>query len=108
MALRLTGATSNSGTMVGQRIEAANIQDLAGLPASLEVYGQCSSATTVTWKTFYPNSTDNWAAATQIATGTFSFTTSGANYTTTFTLPSNVTAGMAIEFDTGALGLGAT
>jgi hypothetical protein len=96
-ALRVTGAASNTLTVVGQKIESVNIADLAGTTVTLSVVLLASSSQTFLWRASYANSVDNFTTDTQIATGTWSVTTSAARYTANITLPSQAANGVQIN-----------
>jgi hypothetical protein len=105
---RLTGATSNTGFGVGQRIEAANSFHLAGRVVTLSVGVASTSLTSITWTAFYANTTDAFGTLasptrTQIATGTFTVSSTLSKKTATFTIPSAATTGIEIVFTGGAL-----
>ena len=103
-ALRVTGAASNTTTVIGQKIESANIADLAGKTVTLSVVLLASSAQTFTWSAFYANATDDFSAVTQISTGTWSVTTSAATYSANITLPSQATNGLQVQIYPAAAG----
>lgn len=99
---KFTGAASVTAIAFGQRIEAANIYDLNSTTATLSVKLSNSLLTTVTWTAYYPTATDNWASRTQIATGTFTVTSTPTVYSAQIALGANVTAGLEIELTVGA------
>jgi hypothetical protein len=106
-ALRVTGAASVTAVGVGQRIEAANSYDLANGTATLAVNLANSLLTTVTWTAYYANTTDAFGTLasptrTQIATGTFTVTSTLTRYSTQITIPSAATTGIEIVFTVGA------
>ena len=108
-ALRFTGAASNTDVLVLQRIESKNVSDFSGVTMVVQVYLWGSAAGTVSWGIDYANATDNFSAVTSVATGSISITTTPTLYTfTVATLPSNVTNGMQVKFDFGALASGVT
>jgi hypothetical protein len=105
---RFTGATSNTAIGFGQRIEALNSYQFAGRSATLSISLASSSLTSVTWAAYYANTTDTFGTVasptrTQIATGTFTITSTLTNYSTTISIPSAATTGIEILFTTGAL-----
>ena len=100
--LQLTGAASVTGAGIGQRIEAVNSYDLAGRTATLSAYISNSLLTTVTWTAYYAGSTDVWTSSTQIATGTFTVTSSLTQYSAQISIPSAATTGIQIIFSVGA------
>ena len=104
---RFTGAAGVTGIGFGQRIEALNSADLAGTTATLSVDLANSVLTTVTWTAFYANTANTFGnigapTRTQIATGTFSVTSTVARYSTQIAVPSAATTGIDIVFSVGA------
>jgi len=105
--LQITGATSVTAVGVGQRIEANNSADLAGNVCTLSVDIANSQLTTVTWTASYANTADTFGTIgtptkTQIATGTFTVTSTMTRYSTNITIPSAATTGIEILFTVGA------
>lgn len=105
--LQITGASSVTAVGVGQRIEQLNSYDLAGNTVALSVDLANSVLTTVTWTASYANTADTFGTIgtptkTQIATGTFTVTSTVTNYTTTISIPSAATTGIEILFTVGA------
>jgi hypothetical protein len=100
--LAVTGAASVTAVGVGQRIEQLNSYDLAGSTATLSVNISNTLLTTVTWTASYATSADTWSAKTQIATGTFTVTSTLTNYTANISIPSAATTGIEILFTVGA------
>jgi len=105
---RFTGAASNTGLGFGQRIEAANSIDLAGKTCTLSAKISSSSITSVTWTAYYANTVDTFGTLasptrTQIATGTFSITSTEATYSAQIAVSASATTGIEIVFTTGAL-----
>jgi len=100
--LQVTGAASVTAVGIGQRIEQLNSYDLAGSTATLSVNISNSLLTTVTWTASYATSADTWSAKTQIATGTFTVTSTYTNYNAQITVPSAATTGIEILFTVGA------
>lgn len=104
---RFTGAASVTKIGFAQRIEAANCQDLAGTTATLSVDLANSLLTTVTWTAWYANTADTFGTLasptrTQIATGTFTVSSTLARYSTQISIPSAATTGIEVEFSVGA------
>lgn len=104
---RFTGAASVSKIGFAQRIEAANSQHLAGRTATLSVDLANSLLTTATWTAWYANSTDSFGTLasptrTQIATGTFTITSTLTRYSTSISIPLAATTGIEIEFSVGS------
>ena len=105
--LRFTGAASVTAIGCGQRIEAINSYDLAGSTATLSVYLSNSLLTSVTWTAYYANTTDTFGTLasptrTQIATGTFTVTSTLTQYNAQISVPSAATTGIEIVFTVGA------
>ena len=108
-AMQVTGATSNTGIVIGQKIEATNIYDLAGSSTvAFSCYLASSSLTTVTWTAYTATGgVDNWGSRSSIATGSFTINSTLTKYSTSFSFSSDLN-GVSIEFTTGALASGAT
>lgn len=105
--MQITGAASVTAIGIGQRIEQANSYDMAGSTAMLSVDLANSVLTTVTWTAFYANTADTFGTLasptrTQIATGTFTVTSTVTNYSTSISIPSAATTGIEIVFTVGA------
>lgn len=100
--LRATGAASVTAIGIGQRIEQNNCYDMAGSTATLSVNISNSLLTTVTWTASYATSADTWSAKTQIATGTFTVTSTLTNYSAQISIPAAATTGIEILFTVGA------
>ena len=100
--IQLTGAASVTGAGIGQRIEAINCYDMAGQTVTLSANIANSLLTTVTWTAYYASSSDVWTSSTQIATGTFTVSSTIANYSAQIAIPSAATTGIQIIFSVGA------
>ena len=105
--LQITGAASVTAVGVGQRIEQLNSYDLAGQTCTLSVNMSNSLLTTVTWTASYATSADTFGTIgtptkTQIATGTFTVTSTLTQYTTNISIPAAATTGIEILFTVGA------
>ena len=107
-AYKFTGATSNTGTLFGQRIESLNIADLVSANVVCQAQIASSTITTVTWTAYYANTTNTFSAKTSIATGTITINSTPTIYTFSFNAGSSAANGVAIEFTTGALVSAAT
>jgi len=107
-AYKFTGATSNTGTLFGQRIESLNIADLVSTNVVVQAQIASSTITTVTWTAYYANTTNTFSSKTSIATGTITITSTPTIYTFSFNAGSSAANGVAIEFTTGALVAAAT
>jgi hypothetical protein len=100
--LQATGAGSVTAVGIGQRIEQLNCYDMAGSTAMLSVNISNSLLTTVTWTASYATSADIWSSKTQIATGTFTVTSTLTNYNAQISIPAAATTGIEILFTVGA------
>ena len=107
-ALRLTGASSNTGAYTTQRIESLNTYDLVSQSVTLSAVLSRSSGTTCTWTAYAAGSADNYSSLTTIATGSFTLTSTATAYSATFNAGANAGNGIMIEFSWGALGAGVT
>lgn len=104
-ALRITGAASNTQTFIVQRIESLNCSDLSGQNVTLQANIAVSSPQTVYWQLAHPNTQDNYAAATVIAAGTWSATTTATTFTATITnLPAGAVNGLQLLISPNNLG----
>jgi len=106
-AYRFTGAASVTAIGFGTRLEATNTRDLAGSTSTLSVQLANSLLTSVTWTAFYANTADAFGTLasptrTQIATGTFTVTSTLTTYSTQISVPSAATTGIEIVFTVGA------
>jgi hypothetical protein len=104
---QFTGAASVTAIGFGQRIEQLNSADLAGTTATLSVDLANSVLTTVTWTAFYATTADSFGTLasptrTQIATGTFTVTSTVTRYSTNISVPAAATTGIEIVFTVGA------
>jgi hypothetical protein len=105
--LQFTGAASVTAIGCGQRIEAVNSYDMAGSTATLSAYIANSLLTSVTWTAYYATTTDTFGTLasptrTQIATGTFTVTSTLTQYNAQITVPAAATTGIEIVFTVGA------
>lgn len=104
---QFTGAASVTKIGFAQRIEAANCQDLAGTTATLAVDLANTLLTTVTWTAFRANTADAFGTLasptrTQIATGTFTVSSTLTRYNAQIAIPTNAINGIEVEFSVGA------
>ena len=104
---RFTGAASVTGIGFGTRLEATNTTDLAGSTATLSVQLANSLLTSVTWTAYYASTADAFGTLasptrTQIATGTFTVTSTLTTYSAQISIPSAATTGIEIVFTVGA------
>jgi hypothetical protein len=105
--LQITGAASVTAIGIGHRIEALNSYDMAGSTATLSLDISNSLLTTVTWTAFYANTADTFGTLasptrTQIATGTFTVTSTLTRYSTQISIPAAATTGIEVVFTVGA------
>jgi hypothetical protein len=105
--LQVTGAASVTAVGIGQRIEQLNSYDLAGQTCTLSVNMANSVLTTVTWTASYATTADTFGTIgtptkTQIATGTFTVTSTLTQYTVNIAIPAAATTGIEILFTVGA------
>ena len=112
---RFTGAASVTAVGFGQRIEQNNSYDLAGSTCTLSADLAISATlTTVTWTASYATTTaDTFGTlatptVTQIATGTFTVTSTVTNFSANISVPAAATTGIQIVFTVGALTAGLT
>jgi hypothetical protein len=104
---RFTGAASVTAIGFGQRIEQLNSADLASSTATLSVDLANSLLTSVTWTAYYATTADTFGTLasptrTQIATGTFTVTSTVTRYNTNISVPAAATTGIEIVFTVGA------
>jgi hypothetical protein len=104
---QFTGAASVTTIGFGQRIEQLNCYDLANTTATLSCYISNSLLTTVTWTAYYANTANTFGSlasptVTQIATGTFTVTSTRTQYSAQIAIPSAATTGIQIVFTVGA------
>jgi hypothetical protein len=105
---QFTGAASVTAIGFGQRIESKNCYDLANQTATLSCYIANSLLTTVTWTASYATTTaDTFGSlasptVTQIATGTFTVSSTRTQYSANISIPSAATTGIQIVFSVGA------
>jgi hypothetical protein len=104
---QFTGATSVTAIGFGQRIEQLNSADLAGTTATLSVDLANSLLTAVTWTAYYATTADTFGtlaspSRTQIATGSFTVTSTVTRYSTNISIPAAATTGIEIVFTVGA------
>lgn len=100
--IQLTGAGSVTAAGIGQRIEAINCYDMAGQTVTLSANISNSLLTTVTWTAYYAGSADTWTSSTQIATGSWTVTSTLTQYSAQISIPSAATTGLQIVFSVGA------
>jgi hypothetical protein len=106
--LQLSGATSNTGVGIGTRLEAADTAMLAGKTCTLQAKLSSNSLTTITWAVYYASTMDTFGTLasptrTQIATGTFTISSTEAIYSTLISIPAAAYTGIEVIFTGGAL-----
>lgn len=104
---QFTGAASVTAIGFGQRIERLNSADLASTTATLSVDLANSLLTSVTWTAYYATTADTFGTLaaptrTQIATGTFTVSSTVTRYSTNISVPAAATTGIEIVFTVGA------
>jgi hypothetical protein len=104
---QITGGSGVTAVNFGQRIESINCYDFNGGTAYLSVDLANTLFTTVTWSVYYANTTDSFGTATiptrtLIATGTFTVSSTVANYGTSISIPAAATTGIEVVFSVGA------
>ena len=104
---QFTGAASVTAIGFGQRIEAANSYDMNTETATFGVDLANSLLTSVTWTAYYANTADTFGTLasptrTQIATGTFTVTSTVTRYTASITIPAAAITGIEIVLTVGA------
>lgn len=105
--LQITGAASVTAVGIGQRIEAQNCYDFNGKSCTFSVDIANSLLTSVTWTAYYATSADTFGTIgtptkTQIATGTFTVSSTLARYSASISVPSAATTGIEIILTVGA------
>jgi hypothetical protein len=100
---RITGAAGVTEIVFAQRIESINSADLAGKTVTLSVDIANSALSTVTWYLQYPTSvTDNFSTITNIATGTWTVTSTVTRYSTQVSVPAAAVTGLQVALVVGA------
>lgn len=99
---QFTGAALVTAIAFGQRIESFNCVDLVSSNVAVQVNMSNSLLTSVTWTAYYANATDNWAARTSIATGSWTVDGTARTYFAVFNAGANAANGIEIEFTVGA------
>ena len=100
----VTGAASNTGVFLIQRIEAKNCRDLAGqsVTLSLRAYVSGAAPTSFNWALRYATVTDTFTSVTAISNGTFTLNTTDNSYSATISVPAAATTGLELLLSTGA------
>ena len=102
-AMQITGAASNSQVGIYQRIEAANIWDLAGQTAVLSFTVSSSTLTSLGVQFGYPSASDNWASATTFGYTGLTISSTPTRVSVLVSVPSGATNGLSVQIGTGAL-----
>jgi len=96
-ALQVTGAAGNATIQINQRIESVNTYDLVGQSVAIQAVIQVSSAQTVQWGLYRPNSKDNFNSLSLITSDTWSATTTATRFTATAAnMPAQVANGLML------------
>jgi hypothetical protein len=109
-ATQFIGAASNTGAQLGQRIEAANLQDFdTGTTITISCYIYSSAAFTPTWQWITATTADT-SFVTVGASGSFAAVpaTTWTRVTATFSAPANTTNGAQVTIQLGATLAGVT
>ena len=101
---QLTGANFVTSMQFEQRIEASNSYDLAGQNVTISVDISNSGLTSVSWALFYPSALDNFTTVTQIATGTWTVSSTMTRYAATVAIPAGAPYinGLSLVLSVGA------
>ena len=104
---QFTGAAGNTAIGFGQRIETVNCYDLNDSVVTLSAFLANSLLGTVTWTAFYANTTDTFGTLasptrTQIATGSWTVSSTMTRYATNIVIPALAKTGIEIVFTVGA------
>ena len=102
-SLRITGATSNTGFSLNQRIESLNCSDFKNKNVTVSINSKSTSSKVITWVAYYANVKDTFATRTTIATGTINIGTNVERLSFTFNAGANAVNGLQISFIGGAL-----
>lgn len=108
LRMKFTGAASNTGVTLGQRIERLNSCDMAGLTCTLSLKASSNSLTTLSWAAYYANTNDTFGSLasptrTSIASGSFTISGTEGTYSAQIAVPSAATTGIEIVLTGGAL-----
>jgi hypothetical protein len=103
-AMQITGGSGVTQAQLFQRIESSNSYDLASKTVTVSFVTSSTTVTSLNVLVVYPTSgQDNWSGGyTNIATNTITINSTDTAYSTSFSLPSNVTNGMGLIFYTGS------
>ena len=93
-AIKMTGISGNTKSVITQRIESHNIFDLAGTTVTLSFIASSTSLTTMNWAIYYPSSSDNYTSPIMGPSGNISINSTPTRYSVNFVLGSNATNGV--------------
>jgi len=97
---QITGAVGNTSVEFLQRIEAANINDLAGKVVTISVNLSNSLLTAVGWAVGYASAADNFGTVTAIASGSIAVNPAETRYSFQVTLPAGTANGLQLLLST--------
>lgn len=103
LALTLTGGAGNTGSVIRHRIEAANIQDLAGKIVAISFTASASALASVTVGAGYASAADDFTTVTSISATPTSITSTPTRYGVWVLLPANAANGLEVSFTLGAM-----
>lgn len=104
-AIRILGATGNTGASWIHRIEANNCFDMANVSVTFSAFVWSAANRTVTAVVSIPDSFENFSAQTVGGSTTWNVTTTPTRFSWTFTMPLTAVRGAQISIALGALGL---
>lgn len=101
--LSITGNANLVTSYLAQRLEAANVADLAGRVVNLSVEVSNTLLTTMSWAIYYANTQDGFGtpavpARTLCSSGTWTISATSTIQTANMTLPTAATTGLEIVF----------
>ena len=99
---QFTGAASVSALVFGQRIEAANVQDLASTTVTISAYLANSVLTSVGWAVVYADAEDDFSSVTAIDSGSWTVNSTMTRYTATVDLPAGAANGIQLQLSVGS------
>ena len=99
--INIAGSAGNTGTLVGTRIESFNCADWANKQIYCQIAATSTTSQLITWRAYVADATDNFAAKTQVGTGTF--TANGQTAYFNFPAGPNAGRGVCIEFSSGTV-----
>jgi hypothetical protein len=110
---RFSGAVSNTGVGIGQRIESQNSLHMAGKTVTLSIKASSTSLATLSYGVYYANSVDSFGSLavptrTSITTGSWNINSTETTYSVNIAIPAAATTGIEVVFSGGALTNGKT